>query len=157
LRFVRTNFVLDWNGVHGAGHWARVLRNGRLVGAEAGADLEVVRLFALLHDSCREDEWADPDHGIRAAKLAVKLRNQFFKVSNNQFEQLTNALVGHSNGEMSSDATIQTCWDADRLDLGRVGVVPNCRYLSPHAQKFIKQAYSWSIGFSLREAAHVAA
>jgi uncharacterized protein len=26
---------------------------------------------------------------------------------------------------MAADITIQTCWDADRLDLGRVGIVPD--------------------------------
>ena len=25
--------------------------------------------------------------------------------------------------------TVQTCWDADRLDLGRVGIKPDARYL----------------------------
>ena len=30
---------------------------------------------------------------------------------------------------------MQTCWDADRLDLGRVGIVPNPRYLCTPAAK----------------------
>ncbi len=29
----------------------------------------------------------------------------------------------------AGDITVQTCWDADRLDLGRVGITPNPRWL----------------------------
>ena len=31
--------------------------------------------------------------------------------------------------------TIQTCWDADRLDLGRVGMMPDPRFLSTEIAK----------------------
>ena len=30
----------------------------------------------------------------------------------------------HTDGHTEGDLTLQTCWDADRLDLGRVGIVP---------------------------------
>ena len=30
----------------------------------------------------------------------------------------------HTEGYLDGDITVQTCWDADRLDLGRVGIVP---------------------------------
>ena len=32
-------------------------------------------------------------------------------------------------GRLTHDITIQTCWDADRLDLGRIGIRPNPTYL----------------------------
>jgi uncharacterized protein len=28
-----------------------------------------------------------------------------------------------------ADVTVQTCWDADRLDLGRIGIKPEPRFL----------------------------
>ena len=31
--------------------------------------------------------------------------------------------------EAAADITVQTCWDADRLDLGRVGIRPHPKYL----------------------------
>ena len=37
-------------------------------------DEEIVRLFALFHDSCRHDEYADPGHGSRGAQLAIDFR-----------------------------------------------------------------------------------
>ena len=35
----------------------------------------------------------------------------------------------HSVGRLDRDITIQTCWDADRLDLGRFGMIPKSTYL----------------------------
>ena len=35
-------------------------------------------------------------------------------------QQLTEACRDHSMGRLSRDLTIQVCWDADRLDLGRL-------------------------------------
>ena len=37
------------------------------------------------------------------------------------------------------------CWDADRLDLGRVGKRPHPKYLSKHANLLIEDAYEWSV------------
>jgi uncharacterized protein len=36
---------------------------------------------------------------------------------------------------MHPDITIQTCWDSDRLDLGRVGITPHPRRLCTEAAK----------------------
>jgi uncharacterized protein len=38
---------------------------------------------------------------------------------------LHTACADHTKGLLDADITIQTCWDADRLDLGRVGIVPD--------------------------------
>ena len=42
-----------------------------------------------------------------------------------QLELLQHACFEHTNGQVSSDPTVGACWDADRLDLPRVGVTPN--------------------------------
>ena len=31
---------------------------------------------------------------------------------------------------MSEDPTVGVCYDADRLDLGRVGILPNAKYMN---------------------------
>ena len=46
-----------------------------------------------------------------------------------------NACIGHSEGDTSSNPTIAACWDADRLDLGRVGKPPSARFLSLEAAR----------------------
>ena len=34
-------------------------------------------------------------------------------------------MTHHSDGIQEGDATVRTCWDADRLDLPRVGIHPD--------------------------------
>ena len=37
---------------------------------------------------------------------------------------LRSTLRYHSDGYTEADITVQVCWDASRLDLGRVGIKP---------------------------------
>ena len=67
IAHLRKHFALDWQGIHGAPHWARVRANGLRLAEITGAHQAVVELFAFLHDSCRLDEYEDPGHGGRAA------------------------------------------------------------------------------------------
>jgi uncharacterized protein len=101
-------------------------------------------LFAFLHDSKRLNEDRDPDHGFRAASFAAQLNGRYFKLDGLQLDVLCHAMTHHSNGAVDADPTVQTCWDADRLDLGRVGIKPAARYLSLEAATHIESAYSWS-------------
>ncbi|MGC1273165.1 MAG: hypothetical protein WBC44_05620 [Planctomycetaceae bacterium] len=102
---------------------------------ETGADVEVVSLFAVLHDSRRENEGSDPDHGPRAARFAVKLHGNVFELDDRRFGLLQRACEGHTHERTHPDVTIQTCWDADRLDLGRVGILPHAEYLCTEVAK----------------------
>ncbi|MDF1798749.1 MAG: hypothetical protein P1V81_06200 [Planctomycetota bacterium] len=126
---VKARLVIDWRGIHGVAHWARVAANGRRLAGTTGADLGVVELFAWLHDSCRHDDGRDPDHGPRAVDFARELRGEFFDLEEARFELLAAACELHTRGQTEAEVTIATCWDADRLDLGRVGTVPDPRYL----------------------------
>jgi len=89
------------------------------------ANLSVVELFCMLHDTQRRNERrAPPSHGRRAARYAKSLRGVWFDLSDKEMELLTEALKYHSDGYTEADLTVQVCWDADRLDLGRVGIKP---------------------------------
>jgi uncharacterized protein len=46
-------------------------------------------------------------------------------------------------GSTDGDLTVQTCWDADRLDLGRVGICPQSERLCTAAAK---QLIKWADG-----------
>ena len=39
----------------------------------------------------------------------------------------------HSDGKLHPNLTVQTCWDADRLDLGRVDIEPDRTYLGAYS------------------------
>ncbi len=116
--------------VHGPDHWRRVERNGIVLARRTGADLVVVRLFALFHDSRRENDGWDEGHGARGAEYARILRGSAFELDEARFEALHHACVWHTDGRFHEDPTIATCWDADRLDLGRVGIIPDAAFMS---------------------------
>lgn len=120
----------DLSGLHGLGHWRRVARNGALLATRTGADPQVVELFAIFHDAKRENDDYDPEHGLRGARLAARLRGILYQLDDAPFRLLLEACECHADGEIHDDPTIGTCWDADRLDLGRVGLPPSEVYMS---------------------------
>lgn len=127
-------FRCDPNSIHGPSHWRRVEENGLILAEEtAGAAILVVRLFAVFHDSQRLNDWLDPDHGPRAAKVAKKKMGEWFEVSHDQLELLLFACRHHTDGTTSDDPTIGCCWDADRLDLPRVHILPHPDFMSTSA------------------------
>lgn len=123
IKAILAQYKLDPQGLHGLPHWERVLQNGLRLAEHTGADSTVITLFAYFHDACRGNEWKDPEHGVRGAALAQKLRGKFFSCSDAQVDLLVIACSRHTGGtpEDDQDITVLTCWDADRLDLGRVG------------------------------------
>ncbi len=125
LNRVLEDYALPLGGDHGIAHWARVLEIGRQQAAETGANVDVVSLFAVLHDSRRVNEVTDPQHGPRAAKFAAELRGSAFDLDDHDFRLLYRACEGHTHERDHPNVTIQTCWDSDRLDLGRVGIMPH--------------------------------
>ena len=148
LKHLRGRFAINWHGDHGASHWARVRKNGLMIAAATGANMAVVELFAFFHDSCRVNEYTDHDHGKRGADLALKLQGGMFEANADEMNLLVEACTGHSDGYTEADITVQTCWDADRLDLGRVGIRPNPEYLCTAVAKeagVLKGAYLRSV------------
>ena len=120
----------DMYSLHGPAHWRRVEQNGLLLASRTKANETVVRLFALFHDSCWVNEGTDDGHGARGASYATELRGRHFDLDDVSFELLHEACTWHTDRDHSDDPTIGTCWDADRLDLGRVGMIPNANYMS---------------------------
>ena len=114
-------FISD---LHGLTHWQQVERNGLLFATETGADTTVVRLFALFHDSKRASDGKDIVHGARGAEFAKECFEEHrVDITQEQFDKLYHACKFHTTEHRSGDATIDTCYDADRLDLGRVSIV----------------------------------
>ncbi len=113
---------------HGIRHWERVETVGLYLADHTGADTQVVSYFAHFHDCMRENEHSDPGHGLRGALFAEQHR-ELIDLTDIQFKQMTDACKAHTGGKHTSCITIATCWDADRLDLGRVGIKPDPRFL----------------------------
>ncbi len=116
---------------HGPGHWQRVASIGcQLVYEVPEADPTVVFLFSLFHDSMRSHDGRDPDHGARAALLVDRLQNVLYHLSSDQLDALDRACRAHTDEGVTSEPTIAVCWDADRLNLWRLGRRPDPRLLS---------------------------
>ncbi|MBU0992963.1 MAG: hypothetical protein KJ737_10765 [Proteobacteria bacterium] len=140
-------YSLPIYGRHGVSHWARVMAGGLKLAEKTGADQTIVRLFALFHDSRRENEKMDHGHGARGAEFLESLRDDLIQISDRQFNLLHYACVYHTDGMTDADISVQTCWDADRLDLGRIGVRPDPKFLCTDAAKDEKMI-DWSVARS---------
>lgn len=144
---IKSEFILDLNGIHGIRHWVRVRANGLKLVHFTGANAKVVELFAFLPDSRRQNENRDRNHGLRAAEFVQQINESLLFLDDRELELLTFACTHHSEGLLDGDITIQTCWDADRLDLGRIGIRPNPQYLCTEAARkteLIEWAYQRS-------------
>ena len=122
--------------LHGPEHWRRVASFGaQLVRETRGADLHVVALFSVLHNTQRYTDSRDLEHGRRAAKPAVALRGTLFGLTDGQLNLLVGTIAEHAVGLVTGGLTIGCCWDADRLDLPRCGIRTNPAMLSTPAAR----------------------
>jgi uncharacterized protein len=141
--------------IHGPAHWARVHRFGVLLAEREqlpAAGRVCVEVFAWVHDLAREDDSGSNHHAIEgAASLDRVLPAIFDGLSSEQVETIRAAIRYHSDGMTAGRAydagafddlawprelvvpTIGCCWDADRLDLPRVGVHPGAQFMSTSA------------------------
>lgn len=122
--------------IHGVQHWNMVERNGVYLCQHNDADEKVVRLFALFHDCQRLNDGYDKEHGPRAAHYAKTFRDRL-DLNEKQLAQLLTACKSHTFGKVAPDSTVGTCWDSDRLEIGRVGIQPDERFMTNHEAKRI--------------------
>lgn len=128
---------------HGEEHWKQVAIVGfRLARETPGANLEFLFTFALLHDLMRENEYDDPQHGVRAAALFTALvadgKLEYFQPYSYTTEDMMYTLAHHVGSPHARDHTninVGLCWDADRLTLWRVRERPKSAFLTTPAAR----------------------
>lgn len=128
--------------LHGRIHWQQVSRIGiNIARYHPEVDPWVVLAFGAIHDCRRFDEDADPEHGVRAAQQVTELMKGFDSVldglSLEAGMKLYTACSTHTDARRSLDLTIGACYDADRITLPRVGIIPDLRFLSTEASAYI--------------------
>lgn len=152
LAAARAKALLSRHGDHGFSHWARVRHHGVSLARVYGVNPWIPSLFGLFHDCRRENEYLDPGHGPRAGELVLELASEgLFRpwLSTREVDWLAEACQFHSDGLIHGPAALLVCWDADRLDLGRVGTRPLPELLCTEAARDpfrIEAAYAWSCG-----------
>ena len=131
--------------LHGIEHWNRVYENGRRL-LDADVNPLVVALFAYLHDSCRLNDGADINHGRRAAEWIEELRETYLKdIPAEDIELLKEACRLHTTVHKTGNPTIDACFDADRLDLWRVDIIPDPERLATEKGKQIAQSTDYEL------------
>ncbi|MFH2136668.1 MAG: HD domain-containing protein [Patescibacteria group bacterium] len=127
IKIKAKKFFLNARGSHGWDHIERVYNIALHIGRKEKADLEILKLAALLHDISRE--YADKqngnvchaEHGAEKAKSILKK----FNFPAEKIEKITHCIKCHrfrgKNIPKSKEAKI--LFDADKLDaVGAVGI-----------------------------------
>ncbi len=122
IQKILETYTLPIFGIHGIRHWARVYENGMELRKQTSASKKVVGLFAVFHDSKRINESVDPGHGVRAAEFMRSFSDAYLDLTEEEFTLLYTACANHTEARTNPDVTVQTCYDADRLDLVRAGI-----------------------------------
>ena len=113
--------------IHGFKHWRTVEKNGLYLSKFNDGDPAIISYFAYLHDCMRVNEHRDDGHGKRGGKYALKNKD-LLDLDDDQLNILYKACAGHTGGRNPSNDTIAGCWEADRLDLRRVGIKPDLQW-----------------------------
>ena len=106
VREILSEYALPARGRHGVDHWARVLENGLRLAESTGANVRVVTLFALFHDSRRVNEHLDEGHGLRGGEFAKSLRTRLFDLEDSEFDLFYKACHFHTDGYTEGDVTL---------------------------------------------------
>lgn len=139
----------DWklDSTHGLSHWLRVEKNGIMLSTPE-VNPYIVTAFAFLHDSCRVDNGYDVQHGVRALTKIDEIRHTILKnFTDQEIDRLKTACRYHTTKARTNDMTVNVCFDADRLDLLRVGILPDPKKMATpqgaafaeHYNDFIRQ------------------
>lgn len=137
------SFTRYSESLHGPQHWWTVFCNARSLAHAAGvpralnpsisrgSPMEFLCWFAMLHDCGRTNDDNDPHHGERGCAYACELFDSgVIQLPKSTAAELFRAIRHHSDGQLSDHPLTAICWDADRLELPRVGIRPDPRYMS---------------------------
>lgn len=130
IRIAAEDYALCLHGPHGPAHWARVIENGKALAAMYGVNPRIPELFGAFHDCRRITENYDINHGARGAQALVDRRNRY-GLTSKEFSTVVMACAFHATARPEGDWPLEAriCFDANRLDLLRVGITPHPLYL----------------------------
>jgi len=133
------------DAVHDFDHVLRVLALAEHIGRAEGANMEIVRAAALLHDVGRERaEAGGLDHAAFAANRAPEILAQHQPERDGpvpppaKIQAIVHAIAAHRfrTGPEPSTLEAQVLFDADKLDaIGAVGVARAFAYGGAHGQR----------------------
>lgn len=123
LAEARADAPLAGDAMHGEPHWRGVAWAGlRIREFRPELSARFLLAFAILHDCRRVDDGWDRDHGPRAARLAARSGTLLRLVGAEGRDLVAEACRLHDHGLTCPETpVIGACWDADRVNLIRLG------------------------------------
>ena len=132
IKQLKIDNPLYYSDIHGRKHYANVMAAGLELAYHYHVNPNIVKYFAYLHDSCRENENYDPWHGPRAAEYISKIQH-LINLEPDEITELKSACYYHTSAKpwdrASYSITEQVCFDADRSDISRIGIDVDPAYL----------------------------
>lgn len=127
------------SNIHGIKHLRKVAYLAGRFATCLNTNIEAAVIGGYLHDCARIDDGVGNHHAHKSAVLAEKILNEIYP---NYVESKTiyNAIYSHADGLISDDKIIGCVWDADRLNLIRLGIIPQLDLLStPVARRLLSR------------------
>ena len=127
LFFEAKNFFNGTSGHHDFDHTARVMKNAMHIGKKEHANLEIIKLAALLHDIGRKTENKSKgkiSHAEYGAKKAKKLLKKY-NYPPEKINAIVHCIETHSISRGKKPLTLEAkvLFDADKLDsTGAIGL-----------------------------------
>lgn len=135
------NWIYNQNdkNIHGYKHSLRVSINTEILCDAYGIRSDIsyqLKNFAFFHDLYRVNDGCDPEHGKRAAEAIKRSKerehSQMRWIPDDIIDKLCFACKNHTHLHKSGDPIIDICFDADRLDLPRVGIMPEPKKMATY-------------------------
>lgn len=109
----------DRGGIHGSGHWERVLCFAEKILKGEGIESREVLIAALMHDIGREKDNNNPEHGERGARIARKILEEMNPGIN--IDLVCDMIRRHNDPTDGDYIELMILKEADRLDMYRMG------------------------------------
>lgn len=156
-RFVRSNRGIIYpkykvkNGIDGIAHIEHTTQIGIKIGENETSnvgELKSIVLGCLLHDIGRGREISGQTHGDAGEAIAKGVLKEYFIKHNIDIDKIAYAVKNHDKGKTTTDRTIGSIWDADRLSLYRFNgrdirkdllSTDSAQYLLDYAKRYIRE------------------
>lgn len=121
-------------GIHGIDHVKRVVENAKIIAKkECPNNYDDIVIGAYLHDIGRIDDNGGNEHAFRGFEISKQLLAKYWPHLNHK--KILTAIKEHADSLITDDPLIGSIWDADRLDLTRLGIKINLELLSTQTAK----------------------
>lgn len=131
--------VSSSTNIHGLHHLCRVAYLAGRFAASMHTCVESAVVGGYLHDCARQDDGDGNAHAHDSANLACQIMKSYY--FHLDIERICSGIYCHADGTTTADPLIGCIWDADRIDLTRLGIEVNEEFLSTDIGKRFCRTY----------------